>query len=62
MTVVIRQNVSRDQRRGGLGRVVPNTIIAAIQHEDSGGEERECAWMSTFQHSELLPDHEILQY
>jgi hypothetical protein len=41
---VVRQNLSRDQRRGGLGRVALNTIIASIQHEDSGGHERECAW------------------
>ena len=41
-TVVVRQNLSRDQDAAVLGRVVLNTIIDSIPQEDSGGHELEC--------------------
>jgi hypothetical protein len=41
--VVFRQYFSRGQDAAVLGRAGLNTIIASIQHEDSGGQEPECA-------------------
>jgi hypothetical protein len=36
-------NTSAETQDAVLGRAGLNTIIASIQHEDSGGQEPECA-------------------
>lgn len=40
---VVRQNFTRDPRRGGSWRS-RQTIIGSIQQEDSGGGQPACAW------------------
>jgi hypothetical protein len=42
-TLVVRQNLGRDPRRGGSWWS-RQTIIGSIEQEDSGGSQPACAW------------------